>query len=125
MNRSIPRLLGLFLLSAALTACDRDAPAPAAAPASSPAASAPADPTLAGLYAQTCKACHTNAASGAPQTGDVQAWAPRLAQGMDVLLDHTVNGYNGMPPLGSCSDCTEDEFRALIEFMAQSQGAAP
>lgn len=82
------------------------------------ALAAPADPQLARLYAQTCKACHATPASGAPQAGDRAAWDPRVAQGMPVLLEHTVRGYKGMPPLGSCMDCNEQDFEALIRFMA-------
>ena len=37
---------------------------------------------------------------------------------MDTLLDHSINGFQGMPPLGLCMQCTEADFRALIEFMA-------
>jgi len=99
-----------------LAACGQDA-----APPTAPAAAAtltPADPKLAKLYAQTCKACHTSPGSGAPQAGDRAAWEPRAAQGMRALVDHTVNGYKGMPPLGSCMDCGEHEFEALIRFMA-------
>lgn len=70
------------------------------------------------LYLQTCMACHTSAGSGAPQAGDRAAWEPRLQQGMDALLAHTIDGYKGMPPLGSCMDCTEPQFEALIRFMA-------
>ncbi len=78
----------------------------------------PADPELARLYGQTCRTCHTTAATGAPLTGDRAAWAPRVAQGMPALIEHTVSGYKGMPPLGSCMDCTEQDFEALIRFMA-------
>ena len=95
-------------------------PPPAAAPPAN-AAAAPSDPTLARLYAQTCKACHTNPATGAPQAGDRNAWQPRLAQGMDRVLDHVINGYKGMPPLGSCQDCSEAEFKALIAFMSGTE----
>lgn len=77
----------------------------------------PSDPALANLYQQTCMACHTRPGSGAPQTGNAEDWAPRVAQGMDTLFDHTVNGYRGMPPLGSCMDCGEEDFEALISFM--------
>ena len=70
------------------------------------------------IYVQTCMACHTSPGSGAPQAGDRAAWEPRLRQGADVLLQHTIDGYKGMPPLGSCMDCREDEFDALIRFMA-------
>lgn len=89
-----------------------------------PAAAQDAVPAeeLGRLYLQTCMACHTSAGSGAPQAGDRAAWEPRLRQGMDTLLAHTIDGYKGMPPLGSCMDCTEPQFEALIRFMA---GTAP
>jgi cytochrome c5 len=70
------------------------------------------------IYVQTCMACHTSPGSGAPQAGDRAAWEPRLRQGMDALLRHTIDGYQGMPPLGSCMDCGEAEFEGLIRFMA-------
>lgn len=111
----------LFAATACLAACgDKSAPAPSATAPSS-AAVTPADPALAKIYQQTCKACHTNPGSGAPQAGDKKAWEPRVAQGMDVLLDHAVNGYKGMPPLGSCMDCGTAEFEALIRFMAEGR----
>jgi cytochrome c5 len=105
------------LVLVALAGCGK--PPPPAAPAAAKAAAVtPSDPKLARLYEQTCKACHTNPATGAPQAGDRAAWEPRLAQGMDRVLDHVINGYKGMPPLGSCQDCSEAEFKALIDFMA-------
>jgi len=70
------------------------------------------------LYAQTCMACHTSAGSGAPQAGDAQAWRARVEQGMDALLEHTIDGRGGMPPLGSCMDCSEADFEGLIRFMS-------
>lgn len=77
------------------------------------------DPARLGtLYVQTCMACHTSPGSGAPQAGDRTAWEPRLAQGMDALLAHTIDGHGGMPPLGSCMDCSEAEFEGLVRFMA-------
>ena len=108
----------LYLCMAlALAACGKSQ---TAVPATGTAAS-PADPKLAKIYDQTCKACHTNPASGAPQAGDRNAWQPRVAQGMPALLQHAVQGYKGMPPLGSCMDCTETEFEALIRFMSGAQ----
>ncbi len=111
-NQSIVLLATCF----ALCACGEKTPPPAAPTTVS--AATPADAKLAKLYEQTCKTCHANPATGAPAAGDTAAWAPRLAQGMPTLLAHTLNGYKGMPPLGSCSDCGEPEFTALINFMA-------
>lgn len=102
-------VLGLVVL---LAACGEEAaPEPVAA-------LVPADAALAQLYAGTCQQCHANPAAGAPLAGDAQAWAPRLAKGMDTLLDHSINGFQAMPPLGLCMQCGEEDFRALIEFMA-------
>lgn len=83
---------------------------------------APADARLAGLYAQSCKACHTIPTSGAPLTGDRTAWAARWAKGMPALLQSTVGGLNGMPPGGQCFACGPVELEALIRFMADQSG---
>ncbi|MGY2397720.1 c-type cytochrome [Pseudomonas sp. SDO5271_S396] len=99
-----------------LSACDdttKHAPGPATA-----ANAMPTDAALAQVYDTSCKLCHANPASGAPLTGDRTAWSPRVAQGADTLLDHSINGYNGMPPMGLCMQCSEEQFVALISFMA-------
>jgi len=69
------------------------------------------------VYQASCFGCHGTGAAGAPLKGNADAWAPRLAQGMDVLFDHAVNGFNAMPPKGTCMDCSDDELKAAIEFM--------
>lgn len=70
------------------------------------------------IYNQACIACHSSGAAGAPKTGDVAAWKPRLDKGMDVLLATTKSGIGAMPPKGMCMDCTDDEYIALIKFMS-------
>ena len=69
-------------------------------------------------YQASCYACHAFGAAGAPKTGDVAAWQPRMEKGMDVLVQSVKTGLNGMPPTGLCPDCTDDEYKALIEYMA-------
>lgn len=81
----------------------------------------PADAELAEIYEYSCYSCHANPQTGAPLTGDVDAWAPRLAKGMDVLMESTIEGFEGMPPLGMCMDCNEDQFVALIQFMSGTE----
>jgi len=70
-------------------------------------------------FDRTCKLCHGNKGTGAPVTGDSEAWAARLQQGIDKLLDHTVNGHGGMPPMGMCMECDQAQFVAFIEYMGQ------
>jgi len=67
------------------------------------------------VYQAACFACHGTGALGAPKSAD--DWAPRIAKGKDTLLDHALNGFNAMPPKGTCMDCSEDEISAAIDFM--------
>ncbi|WP_426201001.1 c-type cytochrome [Pseudomonas sp. TWP3-1] len=108
-----PRLTLLIALCMALAGCDEDAK-----PAAVVGKGMPADPALAHIYANSCQLCHANPAANAPLTGDRKAWEPRVQQGTDTLLDHAINGYNGMPPMGQCVECSEDQFLQLIGFMA-------
>lgn len=119
-------LVGALLVCTALVcaACSSDhAPASngAVADTAKPVQLQPSDADLASLYQQSCFACHGTGAGGAPRSGNVDDWAPRVAQGMDALLDHTIDGLRGMPPLGMCGACGEEEFVALIEFMTGGQ----
>ncbi|MEZ5503266.1 MAG: c-type cytochrome [Halioglobus sp.] len=108
-----------LLVLAALSGCDKLTST--ASPGLSEARSrelVPQQPEIAAIYARSCRSCHTVAATGAPLTGDQDAWAPRLDKGMGVLLESVINGYGGMPPFGLCMDCSAEQFEALIRFMA-------
>lgn len=69
------------------------------------------------VYQASCFACHGTGALGSPKSP--AEWEPRMAKGMDVLLDHAINGFNAMPPKGTCMDCSDDELKAAIEFMTK------
>ena len=92
------------------------APAPAAAPAAAaPAASAKGQE----VYQASCFACHGTGAAGAPKVGDAAAWAPRIDKGMDTLMNHAINGFNAMPPKGTCFSCSDADLQAAVEFMVK------
>lgn len=110
------RLLAFSIAILTLTACGKSTPPPTPT-----ALAAPLTAELQKTYDGSCKSCHSVPASGAPQLGDSKAWAPRLAQGKDVLLSHVINGYQKMPPMGLCMQCGEDEFIALTDYMSASQ----
>lgn len=80
-----------------------------------------ADQAVVDQYKKTCAVCHGSGAAGAPKTGSAELWAPRLEKGMETLVDHAKNGFNAMPPKGMCFDCSDDDFKALIEYMATGQ----
>lgn len=71
------------------------------------------------IYQQACFACHATGALNAPKLGDVAAWEPRIAQGFDVMLEHAIKGFNGMPPMGTCGDCSDDDIKIAIEHMIE------
>jgi cytochrome c5 len=68
-------------------------------------------------WARSCALCHVNGEGGAPVTGDVEAWSPRLAKGRTVLLTSAVEGIGNMPPLGYCMSCEREDFEIMIDFM--------
>ena len=76
------------------------------------------------VYNAACIACHAPpGVGGAPVIGDAAAWDARVAQGMDVLTDHALNGYQGsagfMPAKGGRVDLSDDEIIAAIEYMLE------
>lgn len=72
-------------------------------------------------YNKTCVVCHASGAAGAPKTGVAADWDSRMAKGMDVMVESVDKGMNAMPPKGMCFDCTTDDFKALIEYMAKAK----
>ena len=106
----------LFLLAACGSGQDSKSAAPAVAPPAAPPVAA--SPAIQKIYDSTCQNCHGKPASGAPQVGDAKAWAPRVAQGKEIVLNHIINGYKGMPPMGLCMQCSEDDFIAVTEYMS-------
>jgi cytochrome c5 len=72
-------------------------------------------------YEASCKACHEVAGSGAPLTGDKEAWSKVLAQPIEDVMQKVVNGYQGMPPLGQCFDCNQEDLETLVYHMASAK----
>jgi len=84
---------------------------------------APVVATLSGpqVYNQACLACHGAGIGGAPILGDKDAWAARIVPGVDVLIDHAIDGYTGgagyMPPKGGRTDLSDEEIAAAVQYM--------
>ncbi len=68
------------------------------------------------VYNSSCIACHGTGALDAPKPGE-ESWKPRIAQGFDVMLKHSIEGFNNMPAMGTCGNCSDDEIAAAIRFM--------
>ncbi len=105
MKTTIQTLV-LAALLAWLPACDRDAPA-----------EHPGKRT----YERYCFSCHAAGVAGAPEFGDPEAWAPRLAKGEDAMLRSVIDGMPpGMPVMGLCMACSEEQLRDSIDYIVQA-----
>lgn len=117
---------GLLMLACvmAVVACgQKEAPAPAQKPAAAPAAAPAVAENTAGkaVFGKVCAMCHAAGVAGAPKPGDKADWAPRIAQGLDVLYKHSIDGFTGakgmMPPRGGSPALTDDELKSAVDYM--------
>lgn len=75
------------------------------------------------VYDQSCALCHNAGVAGAPKVGDSADWEARIAQGMDVVYTHSIEGFMGekgmMPPRGGNSSLSDDEVKAAVDYMVE------
>ena len=71
------------------------------------------------VYTKSCLVCHKAGIAGAPKLGDKEAWAPRLANGMESLVSNAINGIGTMRPKGGHSKLTDEEVKAAVEYMVE------
>lgn len=126
----------LVSVSGAQAAMDKDAIAERLAPvgkvclasqdcgsaSSAPAASSSDDGGGAdgeGIYGQVCSVCHDSGVAGAPVRGDEEQWAARVDKGFETLLDHAINGFNGMPAKGGNPSLSDDDMHAAVAYMVE------
>lgn len=97
----------------------------AAAAAIAEAATAPAAQTAVAfdgsldaemIYNNVCAACHAAAVLGAPKPGSPEM-AARAEKGMDLVMQNALNGLNTMPPKGGRPDLSDEQIKAVIDFM--------
>lgn len=102
----------------------RQAAAPVVAAAPEPEPVAAAAMTGEQVYLAACTVCHGAGVGGAPITGNVEQWAARIAQGMDVLNDHAINGFDGDAPTpmlakGGRADLSDQEVMDAVAYMVE------
>ena len=69
-------------------------------------------------FNKSCATCHNSGVAGAPKYADALAWAPRIEKGIDALYASTINGLPpAMPQKGMCFSCSDDDLRALVDYM--------
>jgi cytochrome c5 len=73
------------------------------------------------VYTAQCAACHAAGLAGAPKFGDAAAWAPRLGQGYEALLNSALKGKNAMGAQGGGAFSDVEIGRAVVH-MANAAG---
>jgi cytochrome c5 len=66
--------------------------------------------------------CHTTGLMGSPKIGDAEQWAPRIAQGKEMLINNAIKGIRMMPAKGGNSRLTDEEVAAAVISMANASG---
>jgi cytochrome c5 len=89
----------------------------AQAPAKPAAEARPAAAEGKAVYDKVCFACHAQSVAGSPPLGDKAAWAPRLKQSTDALVQSVITGKGAMPPKAGNPALSDAEIRAAVEFM--------
>ncbi|KAA0874462.1 c-type cytochrome [Nitrincola tapanii] len=85
--------------------------------ASAAAPAAAAGRSAADIYNRSCAACHASGILGSPKFGDGEMTTRLNEKGMDTLLAHAIEGFNAMPPRGTCADCSDDEIKDTVQYM--------
>lgn len=97
------------------------------------------------IFDRFCTACHSPSMSpifGSPALHDVSAWNERKDNAFNIaveadaslksavgqqkeeislkqLVKSAISGTDkGMPPKGTCNDCTDDDLKTVIKFMS-------
>jgi len=127
-NESTPPASSAAAPAETVAAPAETAPAPAAPTPAAPAVQAVAAGAVDGgkIYNNTCALCHAAGVAGAPAPGNKEDWAPRIAQGNDMLYKHAMEGFTGakgmMPPRGGNPKLTDEEIKAAVDYMVQKSG---
>ena len=74
------------------------------------------------VYKMACAACHDAGVAGAPKFADAGVWSGRIAQGFDILLKHSIEGFKAMPAKGGNPNLDDHEVALAVVYMANAAG---
>ncbi len=73
------------------------------------------------IYDVNCAVCHKDGLAGAPKFGNKALWAPRIAQGMPLLVSKSIKGFTGktgmMPAKGGNAKLTDPQIGDAVAYM--------
>lgn len=75
------------------------------------------------VYRAQCAACHDAGLVGAPMFGSAGDWTARISQGLEVLVNHTLQGKGNMGAQGGGAFSDIEIARAVV-FLVNAGGAS-
>ena len=73
------------------------------------------------VFKALCTTCHTAGVAGAPKFGDAAAWAPRIKNPFESLLNSALHGKGAMGAQGG-GDFEDLEIARAVVYMANAGG---
>jgi cytochrome c5 len=84
---------------------------------------APGSRSAEAIVKTVCATCHEAGVANAPKFGDRGAWAPRIKQGLEALVQSVLKGKGAMPPKAGDASLTDAEAARSVVLMANQAGA--
>jgi cytochrome c5 len=69
------------------------------------------------VYQKYCAVCHAMGAAGAPKIGDAEEWQKRLKTGKTIVYTRAIQGFNSMPPKGTCAACSDEAIKTAVDYL--------
>ncbi len=73
------------------------------------------------VFKAQCTTCHTAGVAGAPKFGDTAAWGPRIATGLEALVNSALKGKGAMGAQAG-GDFEDLEITRAVVYMANAGG---
>lgn len=70
-----------------------------------------------------CVKCHGAGVNGAPRMREFADWKPRLAKGIDGLVQSAIDGHNKMPARSGMPTLSDTDVRNAVSFMLVQSAA--
>lgn len=68
------------------------------------------------VFTEHCLHCHEQGRKGAPMLDVTAEWADRLAQPLDDLISHAIEGHGDMPARGD-TDLTDQQVASAVAYV--------
>ncbi|MFH1872008.1 MAG: c-type cytochrome [Pseudomonadota bacterium] len=71
------------------------------------------------VYDAVCYKCHRTGTDDAPKTGNKEAWAPRLKEGLPALYKSVIEGKGAMDPRAGKDELSDEEIKAGVDYLVE------